>query len=415
MLLIIISSDSIGVYTSWRGRSRLNLFGRVLMAWIIAFGVLLGLIVFSHQGSYFSRIWLMSWVALGITGALAFRVIVYYWIGRLREKGLNHKRIVIVGTGSLVTDVVGQLSRSAWIGLDIDCIVPNGKPYDDDALSGIPVRGSMAELPQMVVDRNVQEVWICLPLREGDVVNEILYLLRHNTVNIRFVPDLSDLRMMNHKSSQIAGIDTIDLSCSPLDGPSSFVKDLEDRVLGFVIFTMMLPVICVIAIAVKLSSPGPILFKQYRHGLDGRRINVYKFRTMKVHKEEEGQITQASQNDNRVTKIGGFLRKTSLDELPQFFNVIQGKMSIVGPRPHAIAHNEHYKELVESYMKRHKVKPGITGWAQVNGYRGETDTVDKMKKRVEYDLFYIENWSLMFDLKIIFLTMFKGFVHKNAY
>ena len=167
--------------------------------------------------------------------------------------------------------------------------------------------------------------------------------------------------------------------------------------------------------AVKISSPGPIFFKQMRHGWDGKPIKVYKFRTMVVHDEEEGRVSQAGQGDTRITRLGAFLRRTSLDELPQFFNVLQGRMSIVGPRPHALIHNEEYKEQIDAYMLRHKVKPGITGWAQINGWRGETDTLEKMKKRIEYDLYYIEHWSLWFDLKIILLTLLKGFVHKNAY
>jgi putative colanic acid biosynthesis UDP-glucose lipid carrier transferase len=164
-----------------------------------------------------------------------------------------------------------------------------------------------------------------------------------------------------------------------------------------------------------MSSVGPILFKQKRHGWDGREIRIYKFRTMVVHEEEEGVVTQARRDDPRVTRFGAFLRRSSLDELPQFFNVLQGRMSIVGPRPHALAHNELYKDQVENYMLRHRVKPGITGWAQINGYRGETESVEKMRKRVEYDLYYIENWSLWFDLKIIFLTIFKGFWSNSAY
>jgi putative colanic acid biosynthesis UDP-glucose lipid carrier transferase len=170
-----------------------------------------------------------------------------------------------------------------------------------------------------------------------------------------------------------------------------------------------------IAIGVKLTAPGPVLFKQLRHGWDGKPVKVYKFRTMVVHSEEGGQVTQACKGDSRITPFGAFLRRTSLDELPQFFNVLQGRMSIVGPRPHAIAHNEEYKDQIDEYMLRHKVKPGITGWAQVNGWRGETDTLEKMQKRVEYDLYYIDHWSLWFDLKIIFITLFKGFVGKNAY
>ena len=166
--------------------------------------------------------------------------------------------------------------------------------------------------------------------------------------------------------------------------------------------------------AVKLTSKGPILFKQYRTGANGQDFKVYKFRSMVVHDEEDGKVTQAKRGDSRITPVGAFMRRTSLDELPQFINVLQGRMSIVGPRPHALAHNEHYKTLVESYMQRHMVKPGITGWAQVNGFRGETDTIDKMANRVEYDLYYIENWSVWFDLKIILLTILKGFIHKNA-
>ncbi|TXI28828.1 MAG: exopolysaccharide biosynthesis polyprenyl glycosylphosphotransferase, partial [Aquipseudomonas alcaligenes] len=163
------------------------------------------------------------------------------------------------------------------------------------------------------------------------------------------------------------------------------------------------------------TSPGPVVFKQYRTGINGKRFKVYKFRSMVVHQEHEGCVTQATKNDARVTAVGAFIRRTSLDELPQFFNVLQGRMSIVGPRPHALAHNEYYKDLVESYMQRHKVKPGITGWAQVNGYRGETDTLEKMQKRVEHDLWYIDNWSLGLDLKIILRTVFKGFLSSNAY
>lgn len=168
-------------------------------------------------------------------------------------------------------------------------------------------------------------------------------------------------------------------------------------------------------LAIALTSKGPVLFKQYRTGINGKRFKVYKFRSMVVHQESSGQVTQACKNDERVTKVGAFLRRTSLDELPQFFNVLQGRMSIVGPRPHALMHNEYYKDLVESYMQRHKVKPGITGWAQVNGYRGQTDTLEKMQKRVEFDLWYIDNWSLGLDLKIILWTVFRGFINKNAY
>lgn len=199
------------------------------------------------------------------------------------------------------------------------------------------------------------------------------------------------------------------------DSLSKTIKRFEDIILASIILVLIAIPCLIIAILIKLTSPGPVLFKQLRHGAKKKEVMVYKFRSMTVHAEKKGQVTQATKNDARITPLGAFLRRTSLDELPQFINVLQGSMTIVGPRPHALAHNEYYKDLVESYMWRHKVKPGITGWAQVNGFRGETDTIEKMKARVEYDLWYIENWSLWLDLKIIFLTIFKGFINKNAY
>ena len=215
--------------------------------------------------------------------------------------------------------------------------------------------------------------------------------------------------------SEVAGHLAVDLSVTPLDGLARIVKRLEDLVLGVLITLLIIPVCLVIAIAIKVTSRGPVLFKQYRTGANGRRFKVYKFRSMMVHKERNGKVTQARKGDPRITRVGAFLRRTSLDELPQFYNVLQGRMSIVGPRPHALAHNEYYKDIVESYMKRHKVKPGITGWAQVKGYRGETDTIDKMEKRVACDLWYIDNWSLWLDLRIILTTVYKGFLSPSAY
>ncbi len=204
------------------------------------------------------------------------------------------------------------------------------------------------------------------------------------------------------------------LLTSPYEGMSAILKRVEDVVLGVVFLAVSAPVMLAVAAGVKLTSPGPALFKQRRYGQDGKEFHVLKFRTMTVS-EDGAAVRQATQNDSRLTRIGGFLRRTSLDELPQFINVIRGDMSIVGPRPHAVAHNEQYKKLITKYMLRHKVKPGITGWAQVNGWRGETDTLDKMLRRVEHDLFYIQNWSLLFDIEIVLRTVFGSAVRKNAY
>jgi putative colanic acid biosynthesis UDP-glucose lipid carrier transferase len=262
---------------------------------------------------------------------------------------------------------------------------------------------------------SIDEIWLALPLSAENRVKKLLFELRHHTISIRFVLDIFGLDLLSHSISDLAGFPMLNLNASPMIGINRMVKALEDRILAFFILIFISPMLLCIAVSVKLTSKGPVLFKQLRHGWDGRIIKVYKFRTMHVHQEIKGQITQATLNDKRITRLGKFLRRTSLDELPQFFNVLQGRMSIVGPRPHAIEHNEFYKDSIKAYMQRHKVKPGITGWAQVNGWRGETDHLGKMEKRVEYDLFYIENWSLGLDLKIIFLTIFQGFFHKNAY
>ena len=235
------------------------------------------------------------------------------------------------------------------------------------------------------------------------------------TISIKYIPDIFGFNLLNQEVSEIAGVPILQLNGTPIQGINRVIKEIEDKVFSFFILLLVSPIMLVIAIAIKLESKGPILFKQRRHGWNGDEIKVYKFRSMRVHNEDEGKVTQATRNDDRVTKVGRFIRKTSLDELPQFFNVLQGRMSIVGPRPHALAHNEEYKDRVEYYMQRHKVKPGITGWAQVNGLRGETDTIEKMTKRVEYDLFYIENWSLWFDIRIIAKTILTGFIDDNAY
>ena len=218
---------------------------------------------------------------------------------------------------------------------------------------------------------------------------------------------ISQLRMFGN-------IQTISIFTSPFEGEGAVLKRIEDIVLGAFFTLVSLPVMLAVAIGIKLTSPGPVLFKQNRYGLNGKQIPVWKFRTMRVM-ENSAVVTQATRNDPRITRFGAFLRKTSLDELPQFFNVLQGTMSIVGPRPHAVAHNEQYRLLVENYMIRHKVKPGITGLAQIHGFRGETDTIDKMEKRIQYDLEYIQSWSLLLDIKIVFLTFFRGFVGKNAF
>ena len=245
-------------------------------------------------------------------------------------------------------------------------------------------------------------------------IKHIAEMLADSTASVYIVPDIFTFNLLNSRWVDFQGITAISIYETPFAGLTSIVKRIEDIVLSFLILILITVPMLFIALGIKLTSSGPILFKQARYGIDGEKIKVWKFRSMTVT-EDGDNVKQATQGDSRITPFGGFLRRTSLDELPQFFNSLGGSMSIVGPRPHAVAHNEEYRKQIQGYMLRHKVKPGITGLAQINGFRGETDTLDKMAGRVRYDLRYIQTWSLSLDLKIIFLTIFKGFKHKNAY
>lgn len=393
-----------GTYTSWRGRPLVRQLGRVFVGWLLALAIVLGTSFLLKTSGHYSRIWLGTAVLLYLAGLFGFRVMAYLLLRFVRSRGKNLKRVVLVEGDTPSDEINRRLPILAQQGYQI---------AERRTAPLLPNCDAMQSLVQAVIQSGAHEVWICLPLSAGDTIKAITHGLRHLTVEVRFLPDLADITLLNHRVNNIAGMVTLDISCSPMDGPVRILKRMEDIVVGGLISLMILPLCLLIAIAVKCTSSGPVIFKQYRTGINGRTFKVYKFRSMEVHTESGGAVTQASYGDPRVTRLGAFLRRTSLDELPQFFNVLQGRMSVVGPRPHALAHNEYYKDLVESYMKRHKVKPGITGWAQVNGYRGETDTLEKMQKRVEYDLWYINNWSLWLDIKIVFLTVFKGFINNK--
>ena len=388
------------LYQSWRLNKILVMLGAWLRVWVAALLIEICVLFLSKSSAHVSRGWFLLFGFGTYTALSMLRFVVYYFLRFLRERGFNYRTLLIVGQGPTSDEVLQVIAASPF--------------------SGVRVIGQVA--PEQLGDQLLlmgggepQEVWLCLPLSDARRVQIALKALGQSTANIRLVPDWFSLRLMNHGVSEMLGIPMLDISTVSNSGMSWFIKALEDKVLASIILLLISPLMVCIALSIKASMGGPIIFKQERHGWNGRRINVYKFRTMVQHAEEAGQVTQATRDDSRVTPLGRFLRKTSLDELPQFINVLQGKMSIVGPRPHSVVHNQHYKELVPRYMLRHKVKPGITGWAQVNGYRGEVDRLEKMERRVEMDLYYIENMSFWFDIKIILLTLFKGFAHRNAY
>lgn len=396
VLMLLMSTM---VYRAWRGGQLPAMLGRVALAWAVTWGVVMTWLVLTKSAESFSRIWLGYWGINSLLFAWLGRIGLYFFMSWLQGSGVNELRVLLVGTGKSVSVIRRRVKSSAWTGYK---------------LVGVTAGDSTKYIEEAVAKVRPDEVWICLQPGDTRVAENVLHTLRHSTVNIRLVPDLTMLQLVNHGVSIVVGVPMLDLSTSPMEGGNVVVKWLEDKIIGTLILLLIFPLLLAIAIAVKATSPGPAIFQQRRLGWNGDTIMIYKFRSMYQH-AESSVLTQATKGDVRITPLGRFLRATSLDELPQFINVLQGNMSIVGPRPHALSHNDQYMQLIPRYMLRHKVKPGITGWAQVNGLRGETDTVDKMEARIEADIYYIEHWSLWFDLKIIFMTIFKGWVNRNAY
>lgn len=318
--------------------------------------------------------------------------------------------MAIVGHGDLAQAFAAEITNNSWMGYQI-----LGYYAAHEVSSTLNFQGDYQQLISDVKAQHMDEVFIALPMSEENTIRELIIDLSDSSMPVHVVPDLFISKLMHARMSTVGDMATISVFNSPHDDFSALLKRLEDILLSLPILLFISPLMLFIAIAIKLTSKGPVFFKQRRYGIGGEPINVWKFRSMTVCENDESNIQQAQKGDMRITPLGGFLRRTSLDELPQFINVLQGQMSIVGPRPHAVAHNELYRKDIEGYMLRHLVKPGITGWAQVNGWRGETDTLEKMENRVACDMQYIRNWSIFFDLKIIGLTIFKGFINKNAY
>jgi putative colanic acid biosynthesis UDP-glucose lipid carrier transferase len=288
------------------------------------------------------------------------------------------------------------------------------EPHRWVGIDSAEVLGQVKDAPDYVKRNAIDRVYIALPIAAQPRITMLINELRDSTASIYFVPHLFVFDLIQARVDVVSGIPVIAMRESPYSGFNAVLKRVSDLVMSSLFLLLTLPTLLLVALAVKISSPGPVLFRQYRYGLGGERIMIYKFRTMVVQKDD-GLLDQATKDDKRVTRVGAFLRRTSLDELPQLFNVLGGSMSIVGPRPHAVAHNEQYRKLIEGYMIRHKVRPGMTGWAQVNGFRGETQTLEKMQRRVECDLDYMRNWSLSLDLWIVVRTILTVWRDRNAY
>jgi Undecaprenyl-phosphate glucose phosphotransferase len=405
-----------GVYQSARGRSMRTVVGRIALAWFAVQVCGLVLIFSLHASGAVSRLWFFYWSVL-TSGALCLsRLAVGIVLARVRHAGHNLHRVAVVGSGEHGSEVVRRIDASTASGFRaVSLFDPSPGAKDQAPSPGLSIFTDFHEFADHLRSTSVRELWLALPVSQEATIVRCLNEFHDDLLNIRLIPDMSGLEILNGGMVDLIGVPAINLVASPLSPRALIQKEIFDRVFAAIAIIALAPLLMLIAVTVKLSSPGPVLFTQMRKGADARVFRIYKFRTMRAHGEAAGQLRQATRNDSRITKVGAFLRRTSLDELPQFFNVLRGEMSIVGPRPHALEHDDLYGPIVNGYRHRYRMKPGITGWAQVNGLRGETDRIEKMQRRVEYDIYYLRNWSFGLDLRIIGATVVKGFIHPNAY
>lgn len=400
------------LYSTLKFSSFTNDIANVLLVWLSISFLLETVLFATKQSESFSRLVLFSWL---ISVPVVLIVLRYILLKLSFANGKTKIKVAIFGSGTSTAPFLNYLHQLQWPWFEIVGV------YDDrsealylECQHQCYRLGSTVQMLEAVKNGGIDLVYITVSMLDEGGVEELLNVLADSTVTVYLVPDIYLSDLMRSRWVKLGEYTVVSIYDTPFMGIFGWVKRSTDVVLASVILLIIWPIMLVIAVLIKLTSKGPVLFKQRRYGLNGESINVYKFRSMTVT-ENGNHIPQAQRNDPRTTSLGRFLRATSLDELPQFFNVLKGEMSVVGPRPHANAHNEEYRKRIRGYMLRHKVKPGITGWAQVNGWRGETDTLEKMEKRIEYDLDYIQRWSVWLDLKIVLLTIQKGFINKNAY
>lgn len=395
------------------GRSILVPGGAILTDWITVVGVLLFIAFITKTSDLFSRKLLLTWFVATPFALHAAQESARHLLHRFVSSSVVVRTKVIVGLNEMGRELAREIAEDPCRGVM--------KGFFDDRGNGRlahaeanEILGGVEDVARYVKRNSIHVVYITLPMTRDPRIVRMLDELRDTTASVYFVPSTLPFEMIQARVDRIGSVPVIAVCETPFYGINGVLKRTADLVITALIVLAIWPLMLAIALGIKLSSPGPVLFKQRRYGLDGKQIVVYKFRTMNVC-EDGGRIEQARQNDSRVTAFGAFLRRTSLDELPQFINVLAGSMSIVGPRPHAVAHNEQYRGLISGYMVRHKVRPGITGWAQINGFRGETETVEKMKQRIEYDLDYLKHWSLSLDLWIVLKTVLVVLKDKRAY
>jgi undecaprenyl-phosphate glucose phosphotransferase len=401
--IVLPSTGAFRIEFEWAVMRRLR---RLIAGWAVVLLILISVAAMLKTTDSYSRIWFGLWTMISSAGLVAVVLITHLAAIRKRNTSRQLNGTVLVGSGAAAARVEDQIRHHP--ASDMDLLACFGTPWSDQEV--LP----LAQLAEYVAEHKVKSVWIAAPWQDKKLLDDCLDALRESVVDVQVIPDLEQYRLLNQQITEWGGLPVISLSGTPMTGEERRLKFAFDWLIALMITAILSPIFLLVALMIKLTSSGPVLFRQKRHGVGGEDIEILKFRTMNQQKGGEDAFIQASENDERVTWFGRFLRKTSLDELPQLFNVLKGEMSLVGPRPHPLELNEEYKSRIPKYMLRHKVKPGITGWAQVNGYRGRTETKEKMALRIEHDLWYIQNWSLWLDLKILMMTPFV-MIHRNAY
>tara|TARA_R110000764_G_scaffold18904_1_gene50325 strand:+ start:162 stop:1595 length:1434 start_codon:yes stop_codon:yes gene_type:complete len=403
--------STLGRDRTWRGTAFSREIKYVISATFCTFLLLILSAFITQSSDSFSRIWVVSWLFTSTILIIIYRLLFRHLLGILRTKGYNIRRVLIIGDGELALKVANNLIKNPENGLSVAGFISENEMQPKILHSlKIPTLGNIDGIDKLVKELHIDQVWIALPMSEVVKMKQVQSALATSPVTIRMIPDIYGFQLLNHSMTEVAGLPVINLSTSHmLESKNRLLKSMEDKILSSLILLCISPVMLILAIGVKLSSPGPIFYRQERISWNGRSFDMLKFRSMSIDSEKNG-VKWGGAANMTVTKFGMFIRKTSLDELPQFLNVLKGDMSIVGPRPERTVFVEQFKHEIPRYMQKHMVKAGITGWAQINGWRGDTD----LEKRVEFDLEYIEHWSLWLDIKIIFLTFWKGFINKNA-
>ncbi len=416
ILVYHIVAELSGLYRSWRGTRLRREIGCVLLTWCYTVPILLGIGLLTQHNALFSYESKLVWIVTTPIAIVAVRVLLRKTQQRLRARGFNIHRYAVCGVNDLGVQLARNIQRAPEMGLRLAGFYDD-RPHDRTAELPADVGWRLGGLDELVYRARRGDfdiVYITFPMRAEERIRNVLAQLGDTTASVYIVPDFFVFELLHARWTNVNGLPAVSVFENPLYGVQGLAKRLADLVVGsMLLVTLALPML-LIAAMIKLTSKGPVFFRQRRYGLDGREILVWKFRTMNCCDDGEN-FRQATRDDARVTKIGRLLRRTSLDELPQLFNVVEGSMSLVGPRPHATAHNEQFRSLIDGYMLRHKVKPGITGLAQVNGYRGETETLDKMERRVACDHQYIREWSFWMDAKILLKTLRIVLTQRNAY